>query len=125
MSSHIVIKLSDTSYSLDYRDSDTTVLSVHKDYGFLELEKHGMRSRSSYLLLDPLLSLLEKVSLYERIPTKIYVHTAKHAAWTKHIIEQYPYTQFYTGDKRVSVILLKAKETPYAGHTQEKFKFKI
>lgn len=125
MSSHIVIKLTDTDYHLSYREGDDILLSSKKDYGLQTLEKHGMRSRSAYLLLDPLLSLLEKISLYERIPTTLYVEAPKHTAWVKHIFENYPYTQFYTAGKRMSVILLKATQTPYAGHTQEKYKFKI
>jgi hypothetical protein len=125
MNSLLLITLTDESYTIDYREDGETLLTTQKKYGLLKLEDFKLRERATYLLLDPILHILEKISLYERIPMIIHVVTQRHGPWIKHIIKEYPYTQFYTGGVRMNVILQKAENNLYAGHTKETFKFKI
>ncbi len=125
MDNELIITLSDESYVIDYREEGEALLSTKKKYGLLKLEDFKLRERAGYLLLDPLIHTLEKISLYERIPTTIHVITDRHGPWIKHILKEYPYTQFYTGGARMNVILEKAANNLYAGHTKETFKFKI
>ncbi len=125
MASTLLLDISEQTYTLTYKDGEETVLEKKMKYGLHKLEEYKLRERSSFLLLDPLLHILEKISLYERIPTTIYVITEKHSAWIGHILKEYPYTQFYTTGRLMSVILLRAHRTQHAGHTQKTFKFKI
>ncbi len=125
MDNELIITLSDESYVIDYREEGEALLSTKKKYGLLKLEDFKLRERAGYLLLDPLIHTLEKISIYERIPTTIHVITDRHGPWIKHILKEYPYTQFYTGGARMNVILEKAANNLYAGHTKETFKFKI
>ncbi len=125
MSSLLVLHITDASYTILYREDGETLLETKKNYGLAKLEDFKMRERASYLLLDPLLYTLEKISLYERIPTTLHVIAVKHGPWIKHILEMYPYTQFYTGEKKMSVILERVQNTLYAGHTKETLKLKI
>ncbi len=125
MSSLLVLHITDVSYTITYREDGETLLETVKKYGLNKLEDFKMRERAAYLLLDPLLHTLEKISLYERIPTTLHVITPKHGPWIKHMLESYPYTQFYTGDKKMSVILERVQNNLYAGHTKETLKLKI
>lgn len=125
MSQILLLDIDEKSYTLSYKEDDEILLSTKKSYGLTAMEEYLLRGKANFLLLDPLLHLLEKISLYERIPTTIYVKTQKHSAWIDHVLRSYPYTQFYTGGKRMSVILLQAHTSNHAGHTQKKFRFKI
>lgn len=125
MNSLLLITLTDESYAIDYREDGETLLTTKKKYGLLKLEDFKLRERAAYLLLDPLLHTLEKISLYERIPMTVHVITQRHGPWIKHILKEYPYTQFYTGQREMNVILEKVNSNLYAGHTKETFKFKI
>ena len=125
MNSLLLITLTDESYIVDYREDGESLLVTKKKYGLLKLEDFKLRERAGYLLLDPLIYTLEKISLYERIPTTVHVITERHGPWIKHIIKEYPYTQFYTGGKKMSVTLGQARNNLYAGHTKETFKYKI
>jgi hypothetical protein len=125
MNSLLLITLTDESYTIDYREDGESLLVTKKKYGLLKLEDFKLRERAAYLLLDPLLHTLEKISLYERIPMTVHVITKRHGPWIKHILKEYPYTQFYTGQREMNVILEKVNSNLYAGHTKETFKFKI
>ena len=125
MASTLLLTLTEQTYLLTYKDGEETLLEAKMKYGLRKLEDYKLRERASFLLLDPLLHMLEKISLYERIPTTLYVITEKHSAWIGHTLKEYPYTQFYTTGRAMSVILLRAHSTQYAGHTQKTFKFKI
>ncbi len=125
MASVLILTIDENSYTITYKEEGDVLLTTQKKYGYLKLEDFKLRERASYLLLDPLLFTLEKISLYERIPTTLHVFTEKHGAWIKHILEMYPYTQFYTGGKKMSVTLGQARNNLYAGHTKKTFKFKI
>ena len=125
MSSVLLLKLTESSYTITYKEEDEVLLESKKEYGLAKLEDFKLRERASYMILDPLLYILEKISLYERVPTILYVFTPKHGPWIKHILETYPYTQFYIKGNKMSVILERAQGIEYAGHTKKTFKFKI
>ncbi len=125
MSSILVLQITDETYTIRYQEDGEVLLETVKQYGLSKLEDFKLRERASYLLLDPLLHTLEKISLYERIPTVLHVITPKHGPWIKHILELYPYTQFYTGGAKMSVILERVQGTLYARHTKETLKLKI
>jgi hypothetical protein len=125
MASYLILSLTQESYSIIYKEEGDVLLEVTKKYGLHKLEDFKLRERASYLLLDPLLFVLEKISLYERIPTALHVVTSKHGTWIKHILESYPYTQFYTSGKKMSVILEKVQGNMYAGHQKKTLNFKI
>jgi hypothetical protein len=124
---HLYLVFSENDLCVSYISQGEEMLRYTFPYGYLFLESKGLGPFAISSLESAVISVLEQVSLYDRVPKAYLVHSYYHKAWIKGLLESLSYAQFFTPEKEVHVTLLDTRATKpaYARHQETLQSFKV
>ena len=127
LNEYISVTILDDNTLFDYIIAGENFFSYDHPVGMKHIEAHALNNIAESKLADGILYTMSQISLYQRIPTTIKLSAYKYTPWFKKVFENISYSQFYTGEKTIRVILsdINQEQQSYARHTKTLQSFKI
>ncbi len=124
MHTSLRIEVKDEETDILYIDNGTKMFTYSSPIGYEYIVKNKFSEKSANDWFSYIMWCLHSISYIDRIPTEIRVLCKDNGTWFSGILKRHSYTQFFTNDKAVHVII-ETLDNNYERRQKTLSKFKI